>query len=450
MRIPVKPPSVEAPFPRDNASLEEVRQFIRKRNQPDVQALADEANEKYLHWDKLRFYPMPEGIDPQVVWSVVKEKRSTQFITLPFKSVKDVTFRYWVPPQHQEWISTIDQQAGGVLLSQSASSISDDHQSTHFNSLMEEAIASSIIEGAVVTREIAKEMLRTQRPPRDTAEQMILNNYQTMLHIRDWKSEKMTPALLCEMQKLLTTNTLEKTDASGRFRRVDEKITVFDESTNEVIHTPPPAEELPKQMKELCDFANSKTSPYIHPVIKAIVLHFMMGYLHPFYDGNGRTARALFYWYMLKSGFWLFEYLPISRLILSSRISYYRSYLYTETDHNDVTYFNHYQLSVIVKAIHDFHAYRQTKEKESQQAQELLERFPDLNLRQRLLLQHAIHHPQTVYTVRGHEGKYRIAYNTAKADLYQLESMGLLTGGKKTPGRETQFRPIKNLVKKLS
>ena len=156
---------------------------------------------------------------------------------------------------------------------------------------MEEAIASSIIEGAVTTREIAKEMLRTQRPPRDTAEQMILNNYQTMLHIRDWKAEKMTPALLCEMQKLLTTNTLEKPDASGRFRRVDEKITVFDESTNEVIHTPPPADDLPKQMKELCDFANGKTTPYMHPVIKAIVLHFMMGYLHPFYDGNGTVMR---------------------------------------------------------------------------------------------------------------------------------------------------------------
>ena len=125
---------------------------------------------------------------------------------------------------------------------------------------------------------------------------------------------------------------------------------------------------------------------------------------------------------------------PSRDFILSSRISYYRSYLYTKTDHNDVTYFNHYQLGVIVKAIHDFHAYRQTKEKERQQAQELLERFPDLNLRQRLLLQHAIHHPQTVYTVRGHEGKYRIAYNTAKADLYQLESMGLLTGGQKNTG----------------
>lgn len=45
----------------------------------------------------------------------------------------------------------------------------------------------------------------------------------------------------------------------------------------------------------------------------------MIAYMHPFVDGNGRTARALFYWYMLKSGYWLTEYLSISRVIAKSK-----------------------------------------------------------------------------------------------------------------------------------
>ena len=41
-------------------------------------------------------------------------------------------------------------------------------------------------------------------------------------------------------------------------------------------------------------FANAQSSPFVHPVVKAMALHFAIGFIHPFVDGNGRTARALF------------------------------------------------------------------------------------------------------------------------------------------------------------
>ena len=55
---------------------------------------------------------------------------------------------------------------------------------------------------------------------------------------------------------------------------------------------------------------------FIHPMIRSIILHFWLAYDHPFVDGNGRTARALFYWSMLRHGYWLFEFISISQIIL--------------------------------------------------------------------------------------------------------------------------------------
>jgi Fic family protein len=93
----------------------------------------------------------------------------------------------------------------------------------------------------------------------------------------------------------------------------------------------------------------------VHPVVRAILIHFMLGYDHPFYDGNGRTARALFYWSLARSGYWLMEYVSISRLLRQAPAQYARAYRHTETDDNDTTYFIVHQLEVIQQAIAALH-----------------------------------------------------------------------------------------------
>lgn len=61
-------------------------------------------------------------------------------------------------------------------------------------------------------------------------------------------------------------------------------------------------------MTAMCAFPNGHLpDTFIHPAIRAIILHFWLGYDHPFVDGNGRTARALFYWAMLRQNYSLFE-----------------------------------------------------------------------------------------------------------------------------------------------
>ena len=74
---------------------------------------------------------------------------------------------------------------------------------------------------------------------------------------------------------------------------------------------------------------------FIHPIVKGIIIHFLIAFIHPFVDGNGRTASAIFYWYMLRKGYWLTEYLSISRIISRSKRQYEKAYLYTECDGNE-------------------------------------------------------------------------------------------------------------------
>ena len=214
------------------------------------------------------------------------------------------------------------------------------------SSLMEEAIATSQIEGAVTTRKVAKEMLRTSRKPKNRSEQMIVNSYRTIQLLLDRLDRPLSVDLLFEIQENMTRDTLDDPSGAGRFRRPDEPISIVDTRDEEVVFTPPPADQLPERLARLVGFANqlSGGDSFIHPLVKATILHFWLAYEHPFIDGNGRTARSLLYWFMLKSGYWLFEFLTISRAILASPARYYRSFLYSEEDDNDLTYSIVYQM----------------------------------------------------------------------------------------------------------
>ena len=94
--------------------------------------------------------------------------------------------------------------------------------------------------------------------------------------------------------------------------------------------------------ERLCDFANGVgeyASQYVPPLVRALVVHFMMGYDHYFVDGNGRTARVIAQWVMLREGFFLMDFVPVSRLLRRAPAQYARSFLEVEQDEGDLTYF---------------------------------------------------------------------------------------------------------------
>jgi len=277
---------------------------------------------------------------------------------------------------------------------------------------------------------------------------MILNNYRTMRRLDELKGQPLTPELVFEIHRLITHETHSDPTVAGRFRHADEKIHVIDEY-GQVFHEPPPAKELKARLNAMCDFANGKTPDgFVHPAIRSIILHFWLAYDHPFVDGNGRTARALFYWSMLRHGYWLFEFISISRILLKAPSQYARAYLYTETDDNDLTYFILYQIEVIDRAIEELCDYIERKTREIKTIEQNMRGVALLNPRQRALIGHALRHPQQRYTIRAHQGSHGVVYETARKDLLNLVERGLL--GEKKIGKTFYFIPLRNLEKKLS
>jgi len=279
---------------------------------------------------------------------------------------------------------------------------------------------------------------------------MILNNFLTMKKIGTLKSEPLTRQVILEIHQSVTNQTLDDPTAAGRFRRDDEAIAVYENSSNMLMHDPPPASELEARIKALCDFANQE-EPFVHPVIRSIILHFMLGYDHPFVDGNGRTARALFYWSMLRHGYWLAEFISISEIVLKAPAQYARAFLYTETDESDVTYFILYHLKVVMRALEGLHDYIARKTAEVQQLERELRGITILNHRQRDVIRQAMRHPGQFYTVKGHQLTHNVSYETARSDLLDLAKRDLLEArhDAKTRGSRWVFIAKPQLAAKL-
>jgi Fic family protein len=402
---------------------------------------------EYLHWDELRYRPIPDGISAEQWWLAIKLRRKPGLREIPLKDKQGRPFEFSVPDSVVEQLHYIDRGAGGLIGTLEPVTSPQTRDRYLIRSLIEESITSSQLEGAVTTREVAKQMLSSGRRPRDKSERMILNNYLTMQRIRELRETSLSPELVIELQGMLGRDALDKPDAAGRLRRPDEPIEVSD-LEGHVFHVPPQAEQLPERLKAMCDFANGDSPDYfIHPVIRAIILHFWLAYDHPFVDGNGRTARALFYWAMLKNGFWLCEFISISQIILKAPVQYGMAFLHTETDENDLTYFIIHQTEVMRKAVKELHNYITRKTHEAEESRGFIDTLEWLTHRQQTILTHALRHPGGRYTVAEHRSRHGIAYATARSDLLKLAEHELLE--KQTEGREFVFRAPVDLLKRL-
>ncbi|MCR4712985.1 MAG: Fic family protein [Treponemataceae bacterium] len=399
--------------PKESNMANILRIFLNNDNSSIIQKINDE----YYYWDKVKYYT-PKGIDPENFWAAVKYLRRTNYKLYPFYTCQLSLFE---TNKMQEILHNIDMNFGGVLAS--ASIIPDKNKQYYLlSSIMEEAIASSQIEGASTTRKVAKEMLRKQAKPKDKSQQMILNNYNTIRYLSAHKDQGLTPELLLDIHKQITENTLDNPDDEGRFRS-DDNIFVVDGITGEVAHDPPSYKQIEDSIIQLCIFINEDKT-FIHPIIKAIILHFMISYLHPFVDGNGRTARSLFYWYMLKKGYWLTEYLSISRIIYKSKSQYEKAFLYTEHDEFDLGYFVNYNLKVFNEAFEELKIYLERKSKEN--AAILEYRIPGLNERQIQIVRICVEKPASMFTSKDLETRFNVSVKTIRSDLEGLVSAGLM------------------------
>jgi len=405
---------------------------------------------KYLPWDTVFHLDQPSGLESEEWWLAIKLARQPLLRPAPLKDANGKAFAYALPDRVLRMLHEIDSKARGSIELPAQVTNKDMRERYIVKSLIEESITSSQLEGASTTRQVASDMIVSGRKPTDKSEQMIFNNYKAISSIREIKNETLTPSRVLNLQKIMTERTLDDLDAAGRLQVPGElRVHVADNKTQEILHRPPPAEQLPKRLEEMCDFANAENEgeEFIHPVIRAIILHFWLAYDHPFVDGNGRTARALFYWSMLSQGYWLFEFVSISRILKEAPSKYGKSYLYTETDDNDLTYFIDYQLEVIIRAINDLWGYLERKAREVHDIEKELKNSSQFNYRQLSLLTDASQHPGAEYSIKSHQESHRVAYATARADLYDLEEKGLLV--KQQRGKKQIFLIPEELKERL-
>lgn len=437
MKIPQRPPNHPLSTERMRAVLGAFEKLTR------------EDRVRYLHWDALRRRPAPEGFSHQEWWLAVSIRRQSRMQFVGLRDKAGQPFRFGVPDLLGEQLHQLDRGLGFALDVPEAVTRPEARDQYVISSLIQESITSSQLEGAATTREVAKQMLRSGRPPRDKSERMILNNYLTMQRIRDLRGSPLSPELVLELQQRVTDGTLDDLGAAGRLRRADEKIHVVDEFEGTVFHDPPLAGELPARLAAMCDFANGLAPGYfVHPVIRAIILHFWLAYDHPFVDGNGRTARALFYWSMLRAGYQLFEFISISQVLLRAPVRYAEAFLHTETDNNDLTYFILHQAEVLREAVAALHEYVRHKTNHLRAAEKKIRSLEGLNHRQQALLAHALRESNTRYIIAGHQRSHNVTHQTARDDLMDLVQRGLLTVGKE--GRIYAFYSPDDLEEKLA
>jgi len=447
MKLPVPPP----PFDELLATLLASPQGRERLRELTALTLGPAPGGQYRHWDTFRQAPPVEGYPAEEQWTVIKMARAALYRPIPLTDAKGTPFRFALPNVALEMLHRVDRYASGNIQGTEQVTNPATRDTYLFKSIVEEAITSSQLEGASTTRKVAKAMIQEGRAPRTRSERMILNNYEAMRQVRDLVDKPLSPRAVIDLQRTLTIDTLDDADAVGRLRRADEDIVIEDE-TGTRLHTPPPADQLERRMRQMCDFANgSRDGEFIPAAVRAILLHFWLAYDHPFVDGNGRTARALFYWCMAREGYWLCEYVSISRILKKARGQYARAYLYTESDDNDITYFLLYHLRVLLRAIEDLHEYLARKAKEMHDAEELVRRASRLrrefNPRQIALLNHALKNPDARYTIDSHRRSHDVTYQTSRTDLLALAGLGLLE--KRKSGRAFVFLPGRDLHKRL-
>ena len=171
-------------------------------------------NEEYISWDELRRKDLP--FDPDVLWALMKlarESRSKHF------SYCDIRVSYNITNEAQRILHLLDTGASGQMVLDEAWNRNEMDRYL-VSSLMEEAIASSQIEGAVTTIKEAKKMLREKRRPRSRSERMIVNDYLTMQRLKELKDFRLTIDVILELHRSLTEGILEDLPSRGASERM--------------------------------------------------------------------------------------------------------------------------------------------------------------------------------------------------------------------------------------
>jgi Fic family protein len=427
--------------PLRSATAEEKASLLNEKKEGYQEFLKRCQQENYHPWRTARHIAKELKIPAEAAWEALLIHRNAfRSIKTPIKSVDETNFRFGVQTAFWAFAHRLDQSYCGK--DNVAEDLSDERHRYLVEGIMEEAVASSQLEGARTTRSAAIALLKSGREAVNDDERMIVNNFRAMQAIEErFVREDLSIANILELHSILVEGLKDDEGETPRLREEGEAIYVTDKLTGEIYHEGPPSEFVQEQLLTLCGFANSRGNDvgakFTHPFIKAVEIHFWIGYLHPFTDGNGRLARILFYWCLLRRGYWAAAFLPISSVIKDAKEEYPRAYQLSEQDNYDLTYFIDFNVKKMSQAMDTFEKHRERIETRLHKRSDELEKYK-LNPRQLVLVDYLIRHTEQIVSVKSHMLLSRVSKQTAISDLDKLVVAGLVE--KCREGREVRYQ----------
>lgn len=347
--------------------------------------------------------------------------------------------KFWFYPADCIYKKAHDVEKLGLALYEKINKESAFARDFLLDSTIEEAITSAIYEGANSTRAKAKELIETQTTPKNKDEWMLLNNYMALMWIKKNHQAPVSLDLINEVHALVTQNTLSGDDInfSGKLR--DDK--VFVTSGAEVKHEGVEHSKLEPVTNEAIQLV-TESPRYFPSLLKGILLHYFISYIHPYFDGNGRTARTMFYYKAIKNDLKFVELLSVSAYLKNHGKQYEKSFEKVVQNDLDITYFIDFNLEALAEAL----------KKVSKKVDFLLrinslqKRF-DLSAHQIGLLQKLALHKFRTYDIEGYAESIDKSREIARQELKRLSEIGLLEETRQ--GKKFVYRIKKDALEKM-
>ena len=287
------------------------------------------------------------------------------------------------------------------------------------DSLIDEAFSSSVIEGAYSTRRRAYDMITQDRSPRNKSEKMILNNYRALEFTMDNFNEKLSHEMIYSIWEILTEDTLEPKEICEKYR--DDDVFVMNKQGN-IVFEGPKSDEVYEMMDNFINYFNGYDNT--NPIVKACLIHYYFVYIHPFFDGNGRTSRALMHMYLIRNGYEFLTYFSISKILVDKRNKYYEVIKTCETHESDVTFFIDFYTKLLIDTIIEIrNSYMH------QFSKQLIFNLMDsknviINERQTKVLNYFLKRIKSSIDIKEYTKKYKVTTETARKDLRGLVDYG--------------------------
>ena len=203
--------------------------------------------------------------------------------------------------------------------------------------LILESHHSTHIEGTALSFKQAKDILEGKKVKgvnRDD-EKELLNYKKAMDFISKYlgKEDPISEGIIRELHKILVEGVRGENAGPGNYRKIQNY--VVNSRTREVIYTPPGSLDVPHLMREFVEWINKAED--VSPILVAGIAQFQFVHIHPFIDGNGRTARILSTLILYKTGYDFKRLFTISEYYDKDRPLYYQAIQSVRNSNMDMT-----------------------------------------------------------------------------------------------------------------